>query len=274
MSRYPAFGRGGYDESLLQVAPKITKTDRQQGYNVDLLEQGGTSNFYGPQFGPDATRPSPQQFTPGYEQPQSQQSKPPQQPGSSNDHSALPSLEKVDYYSPAGPLNQRDIYATNTYTPPKKPWFRTKRGLAIIFLIVLLIAGAVVGIAVGITTSNNKAKADEEGVQQGERQGSGGAGVAPSAEAGGQANTSLPSLPSLSLVSLDLAQQPAPTATAPAGAVPAINPSLAASAAVQTAPVATTPSRTSRTTVPNAQPTQSVDPICERFPTLPSCQRR
>jgi hypothetical protein len=271
MSRYPTFGGGGYDESLLRVAPQITKADRQQGYNVDILEQGGTPNFYGPQFGPDAPRPSPQQFTPGYEQPRSQQRQTPAQPGSSNDQS-LPSLEKVDYYSSAGPLNQRDIHATNTYTPPKKPWFRTKRGLAIIFFTVLLIAGAVVGIAVGITTTKTKAKADEEGVQEGARQGSGGAGAAPS---GGQADTGLPSLPStLSLVSLDLAQQPAATASAPVAVVPVINPTLAASAVVQSAPAATTPSRTSRTTVPTARPTQNVDSICERFPTLPACQRR
>jgi len=273
MSRYPAFGRGGYDESLLQVAPQVTKADRQQGYNVDLLEQGGTSNFYGPQFGPDAPRPSPQQFTPGYEQSRSQQRQPPQQPGSSNDHSSPPSLEKVDYYSSSGSVNQRDIYATNAYVPPKKPWFRTKRGLAIIFLTVVLIAGAVVGIAVGISTSNDKSNADKKGAQEGVRQGSGGTGVVSSAEAAGQANTSLPSLPSLSLVSLDLAQQPAATATGPAGVAPTTNPTLVANPAIQTVPAATPPSRISRT-APVAAPTQSVDSICEQFPTLPSCQRR
>jgi len=282
MSRYPTLGRGGYDESLLQIAPQVTKADRQQGYSVDILERGGPSNFNRPQVGPNPPRP--QQFAQGSEQPRSQQGKPPQQPVSSYgyDLSAPPPLEKADYYSSSASLDQRDVYKIDPYVPPKKPWFRTKRGLGIIFLIVVLLAGAAVGIALGISTTVNKANADRQGVQPGAQQGSGGTtgggGVSPSgAEAGsGAASTNdpnnLPSLPTLSLISLNLAQQAAPTATGPVG----VNPAPAANAVVQSLQGPPAPAQVSLTTIVLARPTptpkSNVDPVCQRFPSLPSCQ--
>jgi hypothetical protein len=285
MSRYPAFGgpAGGYDESLLQMAPKITKADRQQGYSVDILEQGRQSNF---QYGANAPRRQP--VAQGYEQPRFQQR---QQPSSSNNHSSPPSLEKADYYS-SSTSGQRDIFQIKPYKPAK-PWYRTKRGLVIIFIIILVLAGGAVGIVFGIRATSNRANADRGPPQNGAQSRNGGGGAATSAERGGGAASSnvLPALPSLSLITLGNGQQSvantpsrppnlaltlkvnsAPAATAPQTPPAATTP---AQARVASSSVGPTPTQAARVTVASVGPTpraSSVDPICSRFPSLPSCQ--
>jgi len=270
MSRYPVSGRaaGGYDESLLQIAPRITKADRQQGYSVDVLERGAQSNFYGPRFGPSP--PGRQPFSQGYGQTRFQQSQPPRQPASyPYDYPAPPSLERADYYSAPAPSNQPDIYTVNPYKPPKKPWFRTTRGIVIIFIIILVLVGAAVGIALGVTAAKSKASADKKGAQGGSR------GPGSSAErGGGAANTNgLPPLPSLSVVPLESTRQPV---TSQANLLLTLNPDpapTAASAIVQTRPGTTPVQAPSRTTPVITGPTPSVDPACARNPTLPSCRQ-
>jgi len=224
MSRFPVDGRsaGGYDQSLLQIAPQITRADRQQGYSVDILEQGGQPNY---QHGPNAPRRQP--IVQGYEQHRFQQSQYLQQPSYSYDRSAPPPFEKANYYSSSSSTShQQDIFAITPYKP-KKPWFRTKRGLGILFVVLLVLAGAVVGIVLGVSAMN-KANANKQSAQLGN------GGVEPSgAQSGGAAGTNaLPSLPSLSLVTLATAQQaaagsPADRAlslTAPAAAGPTATP--------------------------------------------------
>jgi len=274
MSRYPAFGpAGGYDESLLRIAPQITKADRQQGYSVDILEQGGPSNYRRPQFDPNAPRG--QQFAGRYEQSRSQQRHQPN-PSYPYDQPAPPSLEKADYYSPQASLDQhqhqRDIFTVNPYKP-RKPWYRTTRGLVILAIVLLLLIGGAVGIALGVRASTNKANQDKS-AQQGAQTGISG-GVAPtSAERGGEGantkdSTALPTLPSLSLVQLD----PSTRAAAPASSLAnlvitlSVNPAAAGSAVVKTGPAATAPTQVAR-------PTASVDPVCAQFPFLPACRQR
>lgn len=284
MSRYPVFGRpaGGYDESLLQIAPQITRADRQQGYSVDILEQG--PNY---QYDPNAPRRQP--ITQGYEQHRFQQRQHQQQPSYPYDQSIPPSFEKADYYSSSSTEDQRDIFAINTYKP-KKPWFRTKRGLLILFVSILVVAGVVVGIVFGVRAAMNKAKSDKTAAQKAAQSGSGGSEVGESGRGGGAANTNdgnaLPSLPSLSLVTLGSFRQPAATTASQANLVLTLR--LNPASASQTRPAVTappqvtginlaelgsTPTQVASTTLANVAPAPSVDPICARFPSLPACQQ-
>jgi hypothetical protein len=262
MSRYPVFAQpaGGYDQSLLQIAPQVTQADRQQGYSVDILEQGGPSNYYG---SPNAPRR--QQFAGGYEQARSQQRQQPN-PSYPYDQSVPPSLEKADYYTPQASLDQdqRDIFTINPYKSPK-PWYRTTRGLVIIFIVILLLIGGAVGVVLGVRASTNKVNADRKSAQDGSRTG----GVAPtSAERGGEGESTsdpnaLPTLPSLSLVRLDTTQAAAATADI------VLNLKAPAASAV----VQSRPTRATRPTVAGSGPTPAVDPVCARFPSLPACRQ-
>jgi len=271
MSRYPVFGRsaGGYDKSLLQIAPQITRADRQQGYSVDILEQG--PNY---QYDPNAPRRQP--ITQGYEPHRFQQRQPRQQPSYPYDQSIPPSFEKADYYSSSSTEDQRDLFAINSYKP-KKPWFRTKRGLLILFVSILVVAGGVVGIVFGVRAAMNKAKSDKSTAQRGAQTGSGGSEVGASGRGGGVANTNdnaLPSLPSLSLVTLGSVRQPPATTASQANLVltrPAVTAPPQATG-INLAGLGPIPTQVASTTLANVGPTSSVDPICARFPALPACQ--
>lgn len=247
---------------------------------MDLLEQGGPSNYYRrPQFDPNAPRG--QQFAGGYEQARSQQSQQPN-PSYPYDQPAPPSLEKADYYSQTSlDQHQSGIFTINPYKPPK-PWYRTTRGLVILAIVLLLLIGGAVGIALGVKASTNKANQDKS-AQQGAQTNTSG-GVAPtSAQRGGEGentkdSTALPTLPSLSLVQLD----PATRAATPASSLAnlaitlGVNPTAAASAVVKTDPAATAPTQVARptATIPGSAPTPSADPVCARFPFLPACKQR
>lgn len=238
---------------------------------MDILEQGGQSNYNRSQFDPRR-----QQFAGGYEQARSQQRQQPK-PFYPYDQPAPPSLDKADYYSPQTSLEQhpRDIFTVNPYKPPK-PWYRTTRGLVILFIVILLLIGAGVGIALGVRASMNKTNADKKGPQQGQAGTSG--GVAPTgAQRGseGESDTSLPALTTQSFLRLDPTSQasaPAPSQTNLIISLN-VNPAAAASAIVQTRPAAPTPTRASRPAAA-AGPTSSVDPACARFPFLPACRQR
>ena len=258
---------------------------------MDILEQGGQSNYHGPEFDPNAPRR--QQFAGGYGQSRSQQRQPPHRPNPSYsyDQPAPPSLEKADYYSPQASLDQhpRDIFAIKPYKP-RKPWYRTPRGLVIIFIILLLLIGGAVGAVFGVRASTNKVNAEKKSAQQGGQSGTSRGGVAPTSAARGSEGEStndpnaLPTLPSLSLVRLDSATQDAAPATSRNNLVITLNanPAPAASAVVQSGPAVTAPrqgTRPTRTTpalgpTPNVGPTSNVDPVCARFPSLPACRQR
>jgi hypothetical protein len=280
MSRYPAVGgpAGGYDESLLQRAPQITKADRQEGYSVDILEQGGQANYYPSQFDPNGSRR--QQYAGGYAQGRSQQRHQPS-PSYPYDQPGPPSMDKADYYSPQTSLEQHppDIFTVKPYQPPKR-WYRTTRGLVILFIVVLVLIGAGVGIAFGIRASTNKVNADKN-AQQGAQNGTG--GVPPtSADRGSQGenvNTTPPlTVPSLSVTRLDPATQAAAPASSQANLVISLNvdSGAAASPAIQSRPAPTPTPRVTRptATVPGSGLAPSVDPNCQRFPFLPACRQR
>lgn len=175
---------------------------------MDILERG--ANY---QYGSNVPRRQP--IAQGYEQRRFQQSQPPQQPSYPYDQSIPPSFEKAEYYSPSSNEDQRDIFTINPFKP-KKPWFRTKRGLLILFVVILVVAGAAVGITFGVRAAMNKAAADKKAAQ---RSGQAGSGSGSEGEAsgvgkgGGVTNDSnaLPTLPSLSLVTLGSTRQPAAT---------------------------------------------------------------
>jgi len=249
---------------------------------VDILEQGEQSNFYGPQFGPNAPRRQP--VAQGYEQPRSQQRQAPQQSASSYPYgqSVPPPLDKTDYYSTPASFDQQDVFKINPHKPSKKPWFRTVRGLLILLIVLLVLAGAGVGIALGVVPAINKSNANKKGVQQGSQSPTGGV---PPSSAGGDTSTNdpnaLPTLPSLNLITLSPTRQSAAPATTQANLAISLNlnPAPSASAIVQTRvvptrPAATTPAQVTRTAPSTAGPTLSVDPVCARFPTLPSCRQR
>ena len=244
---------------------------------MDILQQGPNYQYY------DPNAPRRQPITQGYEQRRFQQRQPQQQPSYRYDQSVPPSFEKADYYSSSSTENQRDIFTINTYKP-RKPWFRTKRGLLILFVSILVVAGAVVGIVFGVRAAMNKANSDKTAAQRGSQSGNSGSEVGESGKGGGAATTNaLPSLPSLSLVTLGSDRQPAATTAPPTNLVLTLR--LNSASASQTRPavpqapgidlagVGPTSTQVASTTLANVGPTPAVDPVCARFPTLPACQR-
>ncbi|KAG2125750.1 hypothetical protein DEU56DRAFT_564681 [Suillus clintonianus] len=113
--------QGAYDQNLLDKAPAATRAQRQEGYNVDLLDDR-------------PTRPtSTQLFKP-----------PPIIAGDTDVESSSLTREKV-------------VPATH----PTQSFWRSRNGKIIMFVIAVVVVGAVVGGAVGGTagklSSNNSA---------------------------------------------------------------------------------------------------------------------
>ncbi|KAG8959590.1 hypothetical protein FRC03_007750 [Tulasnella sp. 419] len=118
-------GRGGptYDQALLADAPEVGKDQRQEGYNVDLLETG--------------------------------------RPGGSptNTHSPIPPAQSVIGHRPYN--EPKDGYNAGfnhtSYSPPKKaPFWRSTKGKILLALLAIAILGAIIGGAVGGTVGKNK----------------------------------------------------------------------------------------------------------------------
>lgn len=176
---------------------------------MDILEQRANYQYGG------GNVPRRQPIAQGYEPHRFQQRQAPQQPSYPYDQSIPPSFEKAEYYSPSSTEDQRDIFRINPFKP-KKPWYRTIRGLLILFVVILLVAGAAVGITFGVRAAMNKAAADQKAAQ---RNGQAGNGVG---EKGGGVtidSTALPTLPSLILVTLGSTQQAAASIASPANLV-------------------------------------------------------
>lgn len=104
-----------YDRSLLAAAPALTRADRQAGYDVNALEQGS----YYTSTRPSAPAPAPAPVLP-----------------------AADPFTDQQYYERQSPVP--------SVTPStKKPWYRTRRGQALIALAVIILIGLIAGIAAG-----------------------------------------------------------------------------------------------------------------------------
>ncbi|KAG1809258.1 hypothetical protein EV424DRAFT_1350042 [Suillus variegatus] len=119
---------GAYDQNLLDAAPAATRAQRQEGYNVDLLDDRPTR----PVSTQPLTLPQP-----------------------------IPSDTDVESSSL---VQEKDVpgAAAATYAShPTKSFWRTRNGKITIFVIAIVVIGAIVGGAVGGTvgkiSSNNKA---------------------------------------------------------------------------------------------------------------------
>ncbi|KAI1790822.1 hypothetical protein LXA43DRAFT_1095047 [Ganoderma leucocontextum] len=120
----------GYDERLLASAPAATRAEKQEGYNIDLLEDdrgrsGARSN--------SATPP------------------PANTAALSTDHS------KAEAGGYAG--SARNAYTPASVSAAPKPWYKTRKWLIIFLIGGVVIVAAVVGGAVGGTAGhkNNNA---------------------------------------------------------------------------------------------------------------------
>ncbi|KAI0752032.1 hypothetical protein C8Q74DRAFT_348762 [Fomes fomentarius] len=115
----------GYDERLLASAPAATRAEKQEGYNIDLLEDGRKNNNI-----------------------RSTTNTPPPVPVLSTDHSQA----EAGGYTTA-PVPTRNGYAS---VAPPTPWYKTRKWLIIFLVGGVVIIAAVVGGAVGGTVGKSK----------------------------------------------------------------------------------------------------------------------
>ncbi|KAH9170723.1 hypothetical protein EDB89DRAFT_1976537 [Lactarius sanguifluus] len=139
---YRSDSLGGYDHTLLSSVPGPTRAEKQEGYNVDLLEESR-----------DRRAPSPPTN------------------GAASDHNGT----LLDYSPGAIGLARKEdptTAATNDYEPVEKrvPWYRTRKGLIGIVVVVLVVIAAAVGGGVGGTrhssNSSDNNNATTNGVGQ------------------------------------------------------------------------------------------------------------
>ncbi|KAG8805672.1 hypothetical protein FRC18_006540 [Serendipita sp. 400] len=122
MSQRPA----AYDESLLVGAPALSRQDRQAGYDINALEQGSYASpvaaySYNPQ-GVGATSTS-------------QYNKP-----------SAPAAVDANPFTDEEDERER---TPSLIPPPKKPWWKTKRGRWSLFFGLIVFIGIIAGIAAG-----------------------------------------------------------------------------------------------------------------------------
>jgi len=106
---------GGYDRGLLAEAPEASKAERQEGYNVNLLDRDRG----------DATSPH---------------THPPPRSVSNHDGNFIPRQGKADYSSP---------YQEFSGGPKTIPFWRTAKGMIIIAVLTVVVLGAAIGGGVG-----------------------------------------------------------------------------------------------------------------------------
>ncbi|KIJ54092.1 hypothetical protein M422DRAFT_241348 [Sphaerobolus stellatus SS14] len=119
----------GYDQSLLHATQEVTRAERQEGYNVDLLNDDGH---------------------------------PPQRATTQRTalRQSIPATSAREDGTQRGketfvpPLPQPVTVSTNRNA--KVPWFRTTRGILTLAILAIVIVGAVVGGAVGGTVGHHK----------------------------------------------------------------------------------------------------------------------
>ncbi|KAI9461948.1 hypothetical protein BJY52DRAFT_1185294 [Lactarius psammicola] len=124
---YRSDNLASYDRSLLSSVPGPTRAEKQEGYNVDLLEEGR-----------DRRAPSPPTN------------------GAASDHNGT----LLDYSPGAMSYARKDgpTTTTNDYEPIEKrvPWYRTRKGIIGIVMALLVIIAAAVGGGVGGTRHSSK----------------------------------------------------------------------------------------------------------------------
>ncbi|KAI0299045.1 hypothetical protein B0F90DRAFT_1730316 [Multifurca ochricompacta] len=108
----------GYDHTILSSVPDPTRAEKQEGYNVDLLEESR----------------NPRAITPPN--------------GLSSDQHG-PTID----YSPGAVSYARKEESRSDHEPvtPRVPWYRTRRGIIGIVVAVVIVVGAAVGGGVGGT---------------------------------------------------------------------------------------------------------------------------
>ncbi|KAH9953613.1 hypothetical protein BC827DRAFT_1159165 [Russula dissimulans] len=140
---YRSDNGASYDRTLLSSVPDPTRAEKQEGYNVDLLDEGSA--------------PSPPKAVP---------------PATSEGHAAPTSA--VGYSPGAVSYARKEEAVANGHEPvvAKVPWYRKKWGIALIVVVVLLVIGGAVGGAVGGTQHSSHPKTNNTGstVGQGENQ--------------------------------------------------------------------------------------------------------
>jgi len=127
MSSYRNDNGAGYDRTLLSSVPDPTRAEKQEGYNVDLLDEGR-----------DRRVPTPPNGAPTSEH----------HGGSTMGYS--PGARSYARKEENAALTGHETVVT------KVPWYRTRRSMIGIALIVLVVIGAVVGGVVGGTQSGKK----------------------------------------------------------------------------------------------------------------------
>jgi hypothetical protein len=167
-----------YDRSLLAAAPALTRADRQAGYDVNALEQG---SYY------SSTRPP----------------------------AVAAAAPPVDPFTDHQIYNAGQSPSPEPSLPPKKPWYKTTRGRALIALAVIILIGLIAGIAAGtaaarqsrnttLLSNNNNSQNQNQGTQT----------LDPATDSPTSPITALPTSDASSNTSRDpLDQQPAATLT-------------------------------------------------------------
>jgi len=116
---YRSDNGASYDRTLLSSVPDPTRAEKQEGYNVDLLDNGSA--------------PAPPKEVP------------------SEGHGPAPAVG----YSPGAASYAREVGTTKEYesaaTPTKVPWYRKRWGIAFIVIVVVCVIAGVVGGVVGGT---------------------------------------------------------------------------------------------------------------------------
>ncbi|KDQ52454.1 hypothetical protein JAAARDRAFT_198367 [Jaapia argillacea MUCL 33604] len=111
---------GSYDAALLAAAPVATRAEKQEGYNVDLLDNGRPNRAASTSPGPATV------LTPHRSDPELAASK------------------------------ERYANGLSPSSSAKVPFWRTTKGLIILVVVAIVIIGAVVGGAVGGTAGKKK----------------------------------------------------------------------------------------------------------------------
>ncbi|KAF8332001.1 uncharacterized protein EI90DRAFT_3123087 [Cantharellus anzutake] len=218
---------GTYDEKLLAEAPLASKKDRQEGYNLDLLEPERTSS------------PPVRAYTPatGVVPPEAGASFPPPP------REGTPRLEEgqTDFVSTGGANEFRN--GDEYYSKPSKPWYKTKTGIIIIIIILLVIIGAAVG---GGVAGSHSGKSNNNVVHATSSTSTSPSTNIPAPVESGTSKTSTGAASQATgTLGITRTQQPSSTNTAPGG-------SDTPSTTVPS--ITTVPGTTVRTAVPTASP--------------------
>jgi len=148
-----------YDRTLLSNIPDPTRAEKQEGYNVDLLDDGR-----------DLSAPD----------------------GIPSEHHVLAPAEGYSPGAIALARKQGQIENGHEQKLAKTPWYRTRWGITAIVIAIVLVIGAVVGGAVGGTQHHHsKNNTSNSGNQSSLNPSSGGSGNSSSNGSGSEGGNSI-----------------------------------------------------------------------------------